>query len=86
MSFTAADIYLAHIVEYPYRFPFPLNSNCKLEEIRNESLFHNIVYAKVEVQCSTNVFVASISFAPTIYYDAKSGVDKERTTPSTFRG
>ena len=22
--------------------------------------------------------------APAIYYDAKSGVDKERTTPSTF--
>lgn len=58
-----------------------------LRQLRNESLFHNIVYAKVEVQCLKNVCVASISFAPAIYnyYDAKSGVDKERTTPSTFR-
>lgn len=55
-----------------------------LRQIGNESLFHNIVYAKMEVQCLKNVCVTSISSAPAIYYDAKSGVDKERTTPSAF--
>ena len=55
-----------------------------LRHLQNESLFHNIVYAKMEVQCLKNVCVTSISFAPAIYYDAKSGVDKEKTTPSTF--
>ena len=38
----------------------------------------------MEVQCLKNVCVTSISSAPAIYDDAKSGVDKERTTPSAF--
>lgn len=38
----------------------------------------------MEVQCLKNVCVTSISSAPVIYYHAKSGVNKERTTPSAF--
>ena len=55
-----------------------------VQECSSKCLEMKAYFIILEVQCLKNVCVTSISSAPAIYYDAKSGVDKERTTPSAF--